>query len=65
MRDGVTFAVWAQEHRQRIEGVLERVLPAAHAPAARLAAAMRYSTLGGGKRVRPLLVYAASAISET
>jgi len=64
MRDDVTFALWSREHRQRIEGVLERVLPAGDAPAARLVAAMRYSTLGGGKRVRPLLVYAASAISD-
>jgi farnesyl diphosphate synthase len=55
-----TFADWAKARQQRIEGVLEHVLPAVDAPAARLAAAMRYATLGGGKRVRPLLVYAAS-----
>jgi len=55
-----SFAAWAGERQQRVEGVLERVLPGEEATAARLAAAMRYATLGGGKRVRPLLVYAAS-----
>ncbi|HEY3564337.1 MAG TPA: farnesyl diphosphate synthase [Casimicrobiaceae bacterium] len=55
-----SFADWARERQQRIEGVLERVLPAEDAIAHRLAAAMRYATLGGGKRVRPLLVYAAA-----
>jgi farnesyl diphosphate synthase len=57
------FADWSRERRQRIEGVLERVLPRSDAAAARLAAAMRYATLGGGKRVRPLLVYAASEVT--
>jgi farnesyl diphosphate synthase len=55
-----SFADWARERQQRIEGVLERVLPGEDAIAHRLAAAMRYATLGGGKRVRPLLVYAAA-----
>ncbi|HET9668598.1 MAG TPA: farnesyl diphosphate synthase [Casimicrobiaceae bacterium] len=55
-----SFVDWARERQQRIEGVLERVLPGEDAIAGRLAAAMRYATLGGGKRVRPLLVYAAA-----
>ena len=63
MRDDLTFAVWSRERQQRIEGVLARVLPRDDAPAARLAAAMRYATLGGGKRVRPLLAYAASELT--
>jgi len=63
MRDGLTFAAWSRERQQRIEGVLARVLPPAAGPAARLAEAMRYATLGGGKRVRPLLAYAASEIT--
>jgi farnesyl diphosphate synthase len=58
-----SFADWSRERQQRIEGVLERVLPGPHAVAARLAEAMRYATLGGGKRVRPLLVYAASEVT--
>ena len=63
MRDGLTFAAWSRERQQRIEGVLARVLPPAAGPAARLAEAMRYATLGGGKRMRPLLAYAASEIT--
>ncbi len=44
--------------RQRVEQALDRWLPdAASAPAA-LHQAMRYSTLAGGKYVRPVLVYA-------
>jgi farnesyl diphosphate synthase len=58
-----SFAAWSHERQQRIEGVLDRVLPRADAAAARLAAAMRYATLGGGKRMRPLLVYAASEVT--
>jgi geranylgeranyl pyrophosphate synthase len=41
----------------RIERVLERALTTSDTAAARLHAAMRYSVLGGGKRLRPLLVY--------
>ncbi len=45
--------------RSRVETALERWLPPATTQPERLHAAMRYSTLGGGKRVRPVLVYAA------
>ena len=44
----------------RAEQALERCLPSAeHSPAA-LHGAMRYAVLGGGKRLRPLLVYASA-----
>jgi geranylgeranyl diphosphate synthase, type II len=43
--------------QERIERVLERALTTGDTAAARLHAAMRYSVLGGGKRLRPLLVY--------
>jgi farnesyl diphosphate synthase len=43
----------------RMEGVLARVLPQPHARPARLHDAMRYAVLEGGKRVRPLLAFAA------
>ena len=43
--------------RQRVEGCLARWLPPADKTPTRLHAAMRYATLGAGKRVRPLLVY--------
>ena len=38
------------------------ILPAAGAEPARLHEAMRYTVLGGGKRVRPLLVFAAGGL---
>ena len=63
MHDPLTFSDWAVERRQRIETVLGRVLPGDDSAAPRLAQAMRYATLGGGKRVRPLLAYAASEIT--
>jgi geranylgeranyl pyrophosphate synthase len=44
-------------YQSRIEGVLAAVLPAADQVPQRLHAAQRYSVLGGGKRLRPLLVY--------
>ena len=45
-----------------MEGALARLLPAAHIAPARLHEAMRYATLGGGKRVRPLLTFAAGEL---
>ncbi len=44
----------------RVEDVLDHALPPANQPPARLHEAMRYSVLGGGKRLRPLLAYAAA-----
>ncbi len=53
------------EVQSRIERVLERVLPAAdHAPQ-RLHRAMRYAVLGAGKRVRPMLAFAAGELAES
>ena len=50
---------WFTERAQHIEQVLERLLPPADQVPARLHQAMRYAVLGGGKRVRAALVYAA------
>jgi farnesyl diphosphate synthase len=50
---------WLTERAQHIEQVLERLLPPADQVPARLHQAMRYAVLGGGKRVRAALVYAA------
>jgi farnesyl diphosphate synthase len=44
---------------QRVEAALEAALPSADESPQRLHAAMRHAVLGGGKRLRPLLVYAA------
>ena len=47
-----------QQLQDRIERVLSEVLPSEEQSPQRLHAAQRYSVLGGGKRLRPLLVYA-------
>jgi farnesyl diphosphate synthase len=51
-----------------VEDALDALLPEATGPEARLAEAMRYATLGGGKRMRGFLVMEAAAlfsVSET
>ncbi|MEY1661064.1 polyprenyl synthetase family protein [Isoalcanivorax beigongshangi] len=45
--------------RDRFQTALEFALPLEHGAAPRLMEAMRYAALGGGKRLRPLLAYAA------
>src|SRR6188472_3312767 len=45
-------------YQRRIEEVLARALEIDGGATGRLLQAMRYSTLAGGKRVRPVLVYA-------
>jgi farnesyl diphosphate synthase len=47
----------------RMEAALARLLPPAAIAPARLHEAMRYATLEGGKRVRPLLAVAAGEVS--
>src|SRR5215212_11630955 len=47
----------------RMESVLAHRLPAASVAPARLHEAMRYATLEGGKRVRPLLAFAAGDVA--
>lgn len=49
-----TFTSW----RQRVDAALERALLDHTLPDSRLQAAMRHATLLGGKRMRPMLVYA-------
>ena len=46
-----------------MESVLAECLPSAHIAPQRLHEAMRYAVLGGGKRVRPLLAFAAGEIT--
>jgi geranylgeranyl pyrophosphate synthase len=50
---------WQAACRERVEAVLADVLPRVGTEPGRLNAAMRYAALGEGKRIRPLLVYAA------
>src|SRR5512141_1683954 len=56
------FSSWVSTHQSRFEDVLKRLLPQAEVTPQRLHAAMRYSVLEGGKRVRPLLAYAAGEL---
>ncbi len=60
MTTDALFAAWLQ----RTEQHLQHVLPdPGHAPQ-RLHQAMRYAALGGGKRMRPLLVHAAGHLFD-
>lgn len=59
----MTFEEWMRAVLARVETALERYLPATATEPARLHEAMRYAVLGGGKRVRPLLVHAAGELT--
>lgn len=56
------FPSWAARIQARTESVLSTLLPSAEVAPQRLHTAMRYSILGGGKRVRPLLAHAAGEL---
>jgi farnesyl diphosphate synthase len=58
------FQSWAVSRQSRVEAVLEKVLPASRIVPERLHSAMRYCVLGGGKRVRPLLAFAAGELFD-
>ena len=57
------FQAWSHHHVQRVENVLQRVLPGSDIAPSRLHQAMRYAVLGGGKRARPLLAFAAGELA--
>jgi geranylgeranyl pyrophosphate synthase len=57
MTTSAEFAERVASYRTRIETVLDRCLALPDPGTARLREAMRYSALGGGKRLRPTLVY--------
>jgi geranylgeranyl diphosphate synthase, type II len=59
-RPGAAAEVYLRESAALVEAYLERVLPPVGGHAPRLAEAMRYSALGGGKRLRPALAFAAA-----
>ena len=63
MHPDVAWAVWSGERARRVESVVDGLLPPATEPPQRLHEAMRYSVLGGGKRVRALLAYAAGELT--
>ncbi|MDP2828166.1 MAG: polyprenyl synthetase family protein [Sulfuricellaceae bacterium] len=63
MQANNNFQEWAKFHQSRMEAVLDRVLPSPEVMPQRLHQAMRYAALGGGKRIRPLLAFAAGEIT--
>jgi farnesyl diphosphate synthase len=60
MLDALGFSAWMQARLEQVERTLENQLPVSTEAPAALHEGMRYGVLDGGKRVRPLLVYAAS-----
>ncbi|MFA9440126.1 polyprenyl synthetase family protein [Uliginosibacterium sp. sgz301328] len=59
----LSFADWMARVQRDTENALSARLPAASLVPERLHDAMRYTTLGGGKRVRPLLTHAAGELA--
>ena len=57
------FGDWMQGVQAQFEESLGAFLPPAASVPHKLHEAMRYTTLGGGKRVRPLLVFAAGELT--
>ena len=57
------FSGWSLAHQSRFETVLRDLLPQAVIAPQRLHQAMRYAVLDGGKRVRPLLAFAAGELA--
>ncbi|MFM8391919.1 MAG: polyprenyl synthetase family protein [Methylophilaceae bacterium] len=58
------FHAWTLVAQQRTEQALAQHLPDASEDSSSLHAAMRYASLGGGKRLRALLAYAAAEFVE-
>ena len=59
-----SFEAWLTSQSQRAESALIRYLDLETTTPQRLHEAMRYAVLGGGKRIRPLLVFAASELGS-
>jgi farnesyl diphosphate synthase len=58
------FQDWARQVALDMEHTLSDLLPSPDMQPQRLHAAMRYSTLSGGKRVRPMLAFAAGLVTD-
>lgn len=56
---------WQKRAQAQTEIILERALPPEHQAPEKLHQAMRYVSLGGGKRLRPLLVMASAELGES
>jgi farnesyl diphosphate synthase len=57
------FQSWTSAQQSRFEDVLRGLLPRPELMPQRLHEAMRYAVLDGGKRVRPLLAFAAGEVA--
>jgi farnesyl diphosphate synthase len=57
------FSDWMVATQARIEAALAHHVPSTDCIPGRLHEAMRYATLGGGKRIRPLLAHAAGQLT--
>jgi farnesyl diphosphate synthase len=64
LSSAVSFQEWITTHSARCESALDRLLDSAQTNPQRLHEAMRYAAQGGGKRIRPLLVYAAGQLGD-
>jgi len=64
MTSAFQFQEWLNSHSERIEAALDGLLDSAQTVPNRLHEAMRYAAQGGGKRIRPLLVYAAGSLGD-
>jgi farnesyl diphosphate synthase len=60
----MNFQTWLTTIQTRTEHTLNNLIPAESIAPQRLHAAMRYATLGGGKRVRALLAHAAGEFCQ-
>lgn len=63
MTTDTTLETLMSGSRDRVENALRELLPDQACASPRLAAAMRYAATGGGKRIRPILVYAACELA--
>ncbi len=64
MSTNFQFQEWLAAHSERAEQALDRLLDSAKTTPHRLHEAMRYAAQGGGKRIRPLLVYASGQLGS-
>ena len=64
MNQPFSFDNWIRTHGERFESALDSLLDCANTNPARLHQAMRYAAQGGGKRIRPLLVFAAGDLGH-
>lgn len=60
----ISFQEWVRTHSDQTERALDALLDPVSTQPSRLHEAMRYAAQGGGKRIRPLLVYAAGELGS-